>query len=117
MLGDLLGHTLRAIEGNELFGTVEQVRALAKSARSGSEKISKGWRTSSRECRSAPRCRLRGRSPTSCTANIAEQHHRIRRRRAYQHDPDARPQRGSCAEVFQRMLAAGVSPDRLYATL
>jgi phosphoenolpyruvate carboxylase len=47
-------------------------------------------------------------------ANIAEQHHRVRRRRAYQRDPDARPQRGSCEDSFARLLAAGISPERLH---
>ena len=36
-------------------------------------------------------------------ANIAEQHHRIRRRRAYQQAPDLPPQRGSCEETFGRL--------------
>jgi phosphoenolpyruvate carboxylase len=47
-------------------------------------------------------------------ANIAEQHHRIRRRRAYQRDADAPPQIGSCDETFGRLIASGVMPDRLY---
>ncbi len=40
-------------------------------------------------------------------ANIAEQHHRVRRRRAYQRDPEAPPQRGSCEDSFARLLAGG----------
>ena len=47
-------------------------------------------------------------------ANIAEQHHRIRRRRAYQRDPAAPPQRGSCEDGFWRLLAGGITPDRLH---
>src|SRR5688572_13527811 len=47
-------------------------------------------------------------------ANIAEQHHRVRRRRAYQRDPDARPQRGSCEDSFARLLATGIAPERLH---
>ena len=46
-------------------------------------------------------------------ANIAEQHHRIRRRRAYQQAPDLPPQRGSCDETFGRLIAAGLSPAAL----
>ena len=42
-------------------------------------------------------------------ANIAEQHHRTRRRRAYQRDPRATPQRGSCDEAFPRLIAGGVA--------
>jgi phosphoenolpyruvate carboxylase len=47
-------------------------------------------------------------------ANVAEQHHRIRRRRDYERDTSAPPQRGSCAEAFPRILSAGVSPDALH---
>src|SRR6185312_15246547 len=47
-------------------------------------------------------------------ANVAEQHHRIRRRRAYQRDPDSRPQRGSCEETFARLMAGGVTRDQLH---
>ena len=47
-------------------------------------------------------------------ANVAEQHHRIRRRRAYQRDPESPPQRGSCDETFARLIASGVTRDRLY---
>ena len=50
-------------------------------------------------------------------ANIAEQHHRVRRRRAYQRDPAAHPQRGSCEDSFTRLLAAGIEPDRLYESV
>ena len=48
-------------------------------------------------------------------ANIAEQHHRVRRRRAYLRDPEAAPQRGSSEETFTRLLARGVTPDALHA--
>ena len=38
-------------------------------------------------------------------ANIAEQHHRVRRRRAYQRDPPAPPQPGSVDETLPRLTA------------
>jgi phosphoenolpyruvate carboxylase len=47
-------------------------------------------------------------------ANIAEQHHRIRRRRDYQRDSSAGPQRGSCDDAFARLLASGIDPAELY---
>ena len=45
-------------------------------------------------------------------ANIAEQHHRIRRRRAYQQAPDLPPQRGSCEETFGRLIAGRADAGR-----
>ena len=40
-------------------------------------------------------------------ANVAEQHHRVRRRRAYQRDPRARPQPASIEEALPRLLSSG----------
>ena len=45
-------------------------------------------------------------------ANIAEQHHRIRRRRVYERDPKAPPQIGSCDETLGRLRRAGMSGRR-----
>src|SRR4029079_15226932 len=50
-------------------------------------------------------------------ANIAEQHHRVRRRRAHRRDPDGHPQRGSCEEAFERLIAGGLTPDQLHAAV
>ena len=48
-------------------------------------------------------------------ANIAEQHHRVRRRRDHARDPHGAPQRGSCAETFARLRSEGVPADALAA--
>jgi phosphoenolpyruvate carboxylase len=115
VLGDLLGQTVTAHGGEPLFRTVERVRALSKAARAGSDE---DFRILAGE--------LSGMSPDAMLpiarafshflnlANVAEQHHRIRRRRAYQRDPHAAPQRGSCEDGFGRLLAGGLSPDQLH---
>src|SRR6187397_3482406 len=99
LLGDLLGETLRARAGEGVFRTVERVRALAKRARSGHDAE---FVTLADELSSVP---LDDALPIARAfthflhlANIAEQHHRTRRRRAYQRDPLAPPQRGSCED-------------------
>jgi phosphoenolpyruvate carboxylase len=51
LLGDLLGHTLRTLEGDDLFETVERVRSLAKSARAGAASDFASLATRCRECR------------------------------------------------------------------
>src|SRR5262249_18789408 len=103
LLGEVLGNTLRAREGDELFQTVERVRALAKSARSGDA----GDFTRLADVMSgmpidAALPVARAFSQFLTLANIAEQHHRTRRRRAYQANPSNAPQRGSCDETFGR---------------
>ena len=113
-LGELLGETLRTIEGRELFEDVERVRALSKSARSGAAEPEELSRTLS----SLPVGRAvpvaRAFAHFLHLANVAEQHHRTRRRRAYLRDPAASPQQGSCDEAFPRLLARGVSRDALH---
>jgi phosphoenolpyruvate carboxylase len=47
-------------------------------------------------------------------SNIAEQHHRIRRRRDYLSDARAPAQRGSFEDCFGRLLAAGVPAQELH---
>jgi phosphoenolpyruvate carboxylase len=115
LLGGLLGEVLRTEEGEALFRTVERVRALAKSARAGSDEH---FDELASELSQLP---VEAGLPVARAfahflnlANIAEQYHRIRRRRAYQRDPNARPQRGSCEDGFARLIADGITPDRLY---
>ncbi len=115
LLGRLLGETLRSQEGTALFETVERVRALSKRAREkdGATLLTElGQELEGLALPDAlPVARAFAHFLT--LANIAEQHHRIRRRRAYRSDPQAPPQRGSFDESFARLLAAGVSSEEL----
>jgi phosphoenolpyruvate carboxylase len=115
LLGELLGDTLKAEAGEDVLQTVERVRALAKSARAGSDEAFAALsdvlaRMSLDEALPVARAFAH----FLHLANIAEQHHRVRRRRAYQRDPAAHPQRGSCEDSFARLLAAGITADRLH---
>jgi phosphoenolpyruvate carboxylase len=114
LLGELLGDTLRACEGEALLGRVEQVRALAKRAHAGDpaafEELSDGL-CDLPIAAAVPIARAFAHFLT--LANIAEQHHRVRRRRDYARDPARRPQPGSCADAFARWRARGLSPDAL----
>src|SRR6476620_626746 len=116
LLGGLLGETLRQRAGAALFHIVERVRALSKSGRGGSDR---DLDTLAELLRALPVESAvpiaRAFSHFLTLANIAEQYHRVRRRRAYLHDASAPPQRGSCEETFARLLAGGVSPDELHA--
>jgi phosphoenolpyruvate carboxylase len=115
LLGELLGETLRRQEGQSLFERVERVRALAKRTRSAS---TDGFEALANELRAMP---VELTLPIARSfahflnlANVAEQQHRVRRRRAYQRDPRARPQPASIEETLPRLLATGVSPTALY---
>jgi phosphoenolpyruvate carboxylase len=115
MLGDMLGETLRAREGQALFDTVERVRRIAKAAR---QQDGHALESLEDQLRAQPLDQAvpvaRAFSHFLTLANIAEQHHRVRRRRDYLRDPAAGPQPGSFRETFQRLLASGITPDALY---
>ena len=115
MLGERLGSVLREHEWTALYERVERVRALAKRAR--------GREQGDFETLAAELSRLpvdealplsRAFAHFLNLANIAEQHHRIRRRRVHQADPAGGPQRGSCEDAFNRLIAGGVTRQRLH---
>lgn len=117
-LGELLGETLRLREGVPLFETVERVRALSKAGRAGDdaalEELADLLRSVPVES-AVPVARAFSHFLT--LANIAEQHHRVRRRRAYQQDPAAAPQRWSFDDVFGRLLKRGIEPGVLQGAM
>ena len=115
LLGTLLGDTLISQEGHDLFGRVERVRAAAKAARGRDhERSTQAFSELAEELSSMPIDAAvpvaRAFSHFLQLANAAEQHHRIRRRRAHQRDPRGRPQPGSLEEALPR-LAASVGAD------
>jgi phosphoenolpyruvate carboxylase len=118
LLGELLGEALVAQEGPRVLEIVEDVRALAKRARAGSET---DFAMLAAHLGDMP---VEAALPVSrafaqflALANVAEQHHRSRRRRQYRRDPAASPQPGSCEAAFPALVAAGVSRERLHAAV
>ncbi len=116
LLGELLGETLRRDEGIALFDRVERVRALAKLTRTGTG--DDDFETLAAELKTMP---VEAALPVARSfshflnlANIAEQHHRVRRRREIEREPGGRPQQASIEEALPRLLQAGVSGDVLY---
>jgi phosphoenolpyruvate carboxylase len=115
MLGEILGETLRAREGTALYETVERVRRLAKAAR---QRDAHALGALEGPLRALPLAMAvpvaRAFAHFLTLANIAEQHHRVRRRRDYLQAPGAAPQRGSFAETFARLLKQGATPEALH---
>jgi len=116
LLGELLGETLRRDEGIMHFERVERVRALAKLTRTGTG--SEDFESLAEEMRSMP---VDAALPVARSfahflnlANIAEQHHRVRRRREIEREPGGRPQQASIEEALPRLMRSGVSGDALY---
>ena len=108
LLGDLLGRVLVEQEGEPLLEDVERLRALARAARGGADEdeltaavadLPLGRQASV----------LRAFATYFQLANVAEQQHRIRRRRAYAHE--GRRLDDSLAASFARL--AGVSRQEM----
>jgi phosphoenolpyruvate carboxylase len=114
LLGELLGDTLRERGGQQLFDAVEHVRTLAKATHAGERPLADLAERLGALPVDAAIPLARAFTHFLNLANVAEQHHRIRRRRAYQRDPASPPQRGSCEETFGRLIAGGVTRDALY---
>jgi phosphoenolpyruvate carboxylase len=103
-----LGTVLVEQEGADVFEAEERIRLLARDARGTGDvgAVRKAVRTLSP--RDQPKV-LRAFALYFQLANIAEQHHRLRRRRQYAAEP--RAPRESLAEAFERLAA--VDPDEL----
>ena len=104
-LGNLLGGTLERFGGKRLFVTEERVRALCKALRQTPSRANetKLKRLLSRLTLDEAIGVIRAFSVYFQLVNIAEQHHRIRRKRFYDlHTPDD-PQKGSILETLRRL--------------
>jgi phosphoenolpyruvate carboxylase len=114
LLGDLLGQILKAHDGADLFDHVERVRTMSKRAHAGEVQQFDALADLLRALPEASALRVaRAFAHFLSLANIAEQHHRIRRRRDHARDPHGRAQRGSSLETLGRLRAAGVAAAAL----
>lgn len=113
-LGELLGATIAKHAGDDVFALVEQVRALSKRAREGdadaSQELTRVLGALDVE-RAGTLARAFGHF--LALANVAEQHHRVRRRRERRREGVVQP--AAFDEVLPRLLARGVTPEDLGA--
>ena len=114
MLGELLGRTLRERRGPAFFDTVESAPRSSRNPTIGTRPLAALTQVLGSLDVDAAIPLARAFTHFLNLANVAEQHHRVRRRRAYQRDPESEPQRGSCEETFARLVAGGVTPDQLH---
>ncbi len=112
LLGDLLGRVLVEQEGQEMLDDEERVRALARDARSGGSGDQLGEAVAALD-HDRQAAVLRAFALFFQLVNIAEQHHRIRRRREY--EAEGRIPRESLAEAFGQLDDGGVDDAALQA--
>ncbi len=117
LLGELLGQTLVEQGGAGLLERVEAIRRASKAARAGDLQARDELDALLAGLGLAEMTEV-GRAFASflTLANIAEQHHRTRRRRAYE-ARGAAPQPGSLDDALGRLRAQGIAPQDLHAAV
>ncbi len=116
LLGRLLGDVIREQEGPVMFDTVERIRQLSVSYhRDGESRLRRSLdRTLQELTRDDAVSVIRAFSYFSILANIAEDRHVLRRRRAHELAGD-RPQPGSVRAALHKLRHAGVDGAQLDA--
>lgn len=113
LLGGMLGDVLREQEGEAFYETVEAVRRTAKEARATGFQAAAALERRLGDVRGEAAGKLaRAFGMFLALANIAEQHHRIRRRREHLRGGST-AQRASLPESFARLAGQGVPPAAL----
>jgi len=114
-LGELLGHVLIHQEGRALFETEERIRRMAIRVRRrarGSEDARLLRQLNRLDLATTIKV-IRAFSVYFQLVNIAEENHRLRRKRYYESLPGFHPQRGSLEDLVHRLHAAKVSLPQL----
>lgn len=118
LLNQLLEEIVKLKENESVYHIVEEIRSLTKRARAGDvqayDEIENFLK--SMEVRQAIPV-ARALTYFLTMANIAENHHRQRRRRLFLSNPEASPQRWSLEETMQQLLQKGFTPEKLYETI
>jgi phosphoenolpyruvate carboxylase len=112
LLGDLLGRVLVEQEGQDLLDDEERIRALARDARAGGSRAALGDAVTALGLERQAAVQ-RAFALFFQLVNIAEQHHRIRRRREY--EAEGRVPHESLADAFAHLDRSGVDNSALQA--
>ncbi len=118
LLGDLLGDVIVAQEGDSDLDTVAAIRDAAQRARGGDPSAGRELRDLIASLDAATTVTItRAFLHFLSLANIAEQHHRVRRRREHARDPDSPPQRASIDETLGRLMGADLSLEAIRSSI
>lgn len=114
LLGDVLGDVLVEQEGKPLLELEERIRGLARRARETGDRSELQETIRGLDLHQQGQV-LRAFSLFFQLANLAEQHHRLRRRRQYEHE--GRVPRESLADAVGRLRDAGIGGEELRAAV
>lgn len=117
LLGTLLGETIRRHGGATLYEKVEAIRGLSKLSRTQETPAPDFYQALESLTSEEALQVARAFSHFLNLANIAEQHHRVRRRRHYRRNSESAPQKGSFDETIAKLLRQGISAEQILKTL
>ncbi|MEI8025165.1 MAG: phosphoenolpyruvate carboxylase [Pseudomonadota bacterium] len=118
LLGNILGSVIRSQSGELVFESIETVRRLSKMGREQGGTQFSAIQSHLAKLSDQDSCQVaRGFEHFLTLANIAEQVHRVRRRREFQLDRNAKPQRGSIEAVLLDLSTDGFSSEEIFKTL
>ncbi|MBI4597455.1 MAG: phosphoenolpyruvate carboxylase [Candidatus Omnitrophica bacterium] len=114
-LGNVLGQALIHQEGQAFFDIEERIRAVAIKARRQNSRRDAARLQQLLDRLTLPMAEkiIRAFSVYFQLVNIAEENHRLRRKRHYEALPGFHPQRGSIEDAVHRLHASGVTPETL----
>lgn len=114
MLGDILGEVIVALEGQDVLDRVAEIREISQQARSGDDQA-RNRLTALIEQLDNRHLMLMAKAFGQFLnlANIAEQQHRVRRRREYRKYDNPTPQDGSLEELLPRLLDKGIDRQHI----
>lgn len=106
LLGALLGNVIKEFAGEPVFQAVETVRSLTKvSRKSDPDQFAEVKRRLISLSETETLALARSFAHFLNLSNIAEQHHRVRRRKDYELLPEREPQKGSLEEALDELLS------------
>lgn len=106
LLGSLLGNVIKEFAGEPVFQAVETVRSLTKvSRKSDPDQFEEVKRRLVALSETETLALARSFAHFLNLSNIAEQHHRVRRRKDYELLPEREPQKGSLEETLGELLS------------
>lgn len=118
LLGNILGSVIRSQSGELVYESIETVRRLSKLGRKQGDSQLSAIQSHLAKLSDQDSCQVaRGFEHFLTLANIAEQVHRVRRRREYQSDKNTKPQRGSIEAVMLDLSSDGFTSEEIFRTL
>jgi len=119
MLGNILGETIRRLEGQKVFEAVEHFRQLCKTIHRQDDAQARDELTELIASLDVDIARkvIKAFLIYFDLINVAEQNHRLRRRAEHESQPEASHQPGSLAHLFARLDREDVGKDHLLDVL